>query len=92
MIIIASYTANLAAFLTVETLEKPIESAEDLANQNVIQYGVVGGGSTSKFFETSDDPIYSKMWQFMSGILIAITTRNIIYIYKKVFVSVGAFL
>merc|ERR1719323_2784553 len=31
---IASYTANLAAFLTVETLERPIESVEDLANQN----------------------------------------------------------
>jgi hypothetical protein len=33
LIMIASYTANLAAFLTVETLEKPIESAEDLAEQ-----------------------------------------------------------
>ena len=28
MIMVASYTANLAAFLTVETLEKPIESAQ----------------------------------------------------------------
>ena len=30
LIMIASYTANLAAFLTVETLLKPIESAEDM--------------------------------------------------------------
>ena len=37
MIITASYTANLAAFLTVETLEKPIESAEDLAAQTEIK-------------------------------------------------------
>ena len=29
----SSYTANLAAFLTVETLDKPIETAEDLARQ-----------------------------------------------------------
>ena len=41
MIVIASYTANLAAFLTVETLEKPISSAEDLEKQDVIKYGVV---------------------------------------------------
>ncbi len=33
MIIIASYTANLAAFLVIETLEEPIREAKDLANQ-----------------------------------------------------------
>ena len=44
---IASYTANLAAFLTVETLERPIESVEDLAKQNEIWYGAVSGGSTA---------------------------------------------
>ena len=31
LIMISSYTANLAAFLTVERMESPIESAEDLA-------------------------------------------------------------
>ena len=53
MIVIASYTANLAAFLTVETLERPITSAEDLAAQTEIKYGVVSGGSTMKFFRDS---------------------------------------
>ena len=33
LIMISSYTANLAAFLTVETLMRPINSAEDLAKQ-----------------------------------------------------------
>ena len=51
LIMIASYTANLAAFLTVETLEKPIESAEDLAKQTAIKYGVLDGGSTMNFFK-----------------------------------------
>ena len=37
LIMIASYTANLAAFLTVETLERPIESVEDLAAQNEVK-------------------------------------------------------
>ncbi|GIY94543.1 glutamate receptor ionotropic, kainate 2 [Caerostris extrusa] len=33
LIMISSYTANLAAFLTVEKLVSPIENVEDLANQ-----------------------------------------------------------
>ena len=62
---IASYTANLAAFLTVETLEKPIESADDLAKQTVIKYGAVRGGSTSKFFQHSNMEPFKTMWAFM---------------------------
>ena len=67
MIVIASYTANLAAFLTVETLEKPISSAEDLERQDVIKYGVVNGGSTAKFFQTSANPVYQRMGEFMNS-------------------------
>ena len=36
-IIIASYTANLAAFLTVSRLEVPVGSLDDLNNQFKIQ-------------------------------------------------------
>ena len=68
LIMIASYTANLAAFLTVETLERPIESVEDLAAQSDIWYGAVRGGSTYSFFEKSDDEVYQKLATFMSGI------------------------
>jgi ionotropic kainate glutamate receptor 2 len=67
MIVIASYTANLAAFLTVETLERPIQSVEDLAGQDIIKYGAVGGGSTAKFFQTSNREIYSEMGKVMLG-------------------------
>ena len=65
---IASYTANLAAFLTVETLERPIESVEDLANQNEIGYGAVNGGSTSKFFAKSTSDVYQRINAFMTGV------------------------
>jgi len=68
LIMIASYTANLAAFLTVETLERPIESVEDLTAQDEIWYGAMNGGSTASFFEDSNDPVYQKVWQFMSGV------------------------
>lgn len=50
---ISSYTANLAAFLTVERMDSPIESAEDLAKQTKIKYGALKGGSTVSFFRVS---------------------------------------
>ncbi len=50
LIMISSYTANLAAFLTVERMESPIQSAEDLSKQHSIKYGSVEGGSTASFF------------------------------------------
>ena len=51
MIIVSSYTANLAAFLTLEKMKSPISSVEDLAKQNKIKYGIKGSGSTKAFFE-----------------------------------------
>lgn len=50
MIIVSSYTANLAAFLTLEKMKAPIESAEDLAKQTKIKYGIQRGGSSEEFF------------------------------------------
>eukprot|EP00069_Balaena_mysticetus_P016115 bmy_09510T0 len=54
LIIISSYTANLAAFLTVERMESPIDSADDLAKQTKIEYGAVRDGSTMTFFKKYD--------------------------------------
>ncbi|KHN72930.1 Glutamate receptor 1 [Toxocara canis] len=51
MIIVSSYTANLAAFLTLEKMQAPIESVEDLAKQTKIKYGIQQGGSTAQFFK-----------------------------------------
>ncbi|RWS26385.1 glutamate receptor: ionotropic kainate 3-like protein 2, partial [Leptotrombidium deliense] len=67
LIMISSYTANLAAFLTVEKVVYPIESAEDLSMQTEIEYGCVKSGSTCGFFKDSSIPTYKRMWQFMSG-------------------------
>ncbi len=53
LILISSYTANLAAFLTVELMINPIESAEQLARQTEIQYGAVETGSTKEFFRVN---------------------------------------
>ena len=68
LIIISSYTANLAAFLTVERMATPIESADDLADQNSIKYGTLIGGSTMTFFRSV--PEYSHKYTVFMLILI----------------------
>lgn len=67
LIIISSYTANLAAFLTVERMLTPIESAEDLAKQTEIQYGTMKSGSTKTFFQQSRFPVHERMWAYMQS-------------------------
>ncbi|KAM9201489.1 glutamate receptor ionotropic, kainate 1 isoform 8-T8 [Dugong dugon] len=67
LIIISSYTANLAAFLTVERMESPIDSADDLAKQTKIEYGGLRDGSTMTFFKKSKISTYEKMWAFMGS-------------------------
>nr|XP_053772518.1 glutamate receptor ionotropic, kainate 1 isoform X1 [Desmodus rotundus] len=67
LIVISSYTANLAAFLTVERMDSPIDSADDLAKQTRIEYGAVRDGSTMAFFKKSRISTYEKMWAFMSS-------------------------
>ncbi|XP_075959935.1 glutamate receptor 1a isoform X2 [Anarhichas minor] len=67
LIIISSYTANLAAFLTVERMVSPIESAEDLAKQTEIAYGTLDAGSTKEFFSRSKIAVFEKMWSYMKA-------------------------
>ncbi|XP_061424119.1 glutamate receptor ionotropic, kainate 2-like isoform X3 [Lethenteron reissneri] len=76
LIIISSYTANLAAFLTVERMESPISSADDLAKQTRIEYGAVRDGSTMTFFKKSKISTYEKMWAFMSSRQTALMKNN----------------
>ncbi|XP_071412254.1 glutamate receptor 2 isoform X4 [Pithys albifrons albifrons] len=67
LIIISSYTANLAAFLTVERMVSPIESAEDLSKQTEIAYGTLDSGSTKEFFRRSKIAVFDKMWTYMKS-------------------------
>lgn len=62
---LASYTANLAAFLTSDRLQSTINGAEDLAKQSEIKYGCLRGGSTMKFFQDSNFSTFQRMWAAM---------------------------
>lgn len=67
LILISSYTANFAAFLTASRMQSPIESAEDLSKQTKIDYGCKDGGSTQDFFALSNHSTYRRMWNFMDS-------------------------
>lgn len=55
---VSSYTANLAAFLTVENPISPFENVKELANQQEIKYGLKLGGSTFNYFRVSMEIIF----------------------------------
>ncbi|NP_001191610.1 glutamate receptor 1 precursor [Aplysia californica] len=67
LIIISSYTANLAAFLTTMRMSGSIRSAEDLVKQTEIKYGPYRGGSTYMFFNQTTVSLYQRMWSFMTS-------------------------
>ena len=54
-IMIATYTANLAAFLTVSRLDQPIESLDDLAKQFKTKYAPQQSTSTETYFRRMKD-------------------------------------
>ncbi|XP_064637818.1 glutamate receptor ionotropic, kainate 3-like isoform X3 [Lineus longissimus] len=68
LIIISSYTANMAAFLTMSQISSPIESIADLGAQNKIKYGTVKNSRAAEFFKNSKSEIYKKMWTQMSEV------------------------
>lgn len=78
LIMISSYTANLAAFLTVSKMDESIESAEDLAKQTKIKYGAVLGGSTAGFFKVF--PFLPQPFSLKSPILYLISSLCTFYI------------
>lgn len=59
LIMVSSYTANLAAFLVIENLDSPIKSAEDLKDCGLeghecpVTFGAKKEGSTINFFKVS---------------------------------------
>lgn len=54
LIMVSSYTANLAAFLTTETPDSPFTNVKELADRAEyagIKVGAKNGGATANFFK-----------------------------------------
>ncbi|KAL5011717.1 hypothetical protein ScPMuIL_010268 [Solemya velum] len=65
LFMITSYTANLAAFLTIEQFVTEINSAEDLVKQTKVSYGCMSRGATMAFFKTTNISTYQIMAAYM---------------------------
>nr|XP_019959015.1 PREDICTED: glutamate receptor ionotropic, delta-2 [Paralichthys olivaceus] len=72
LIVISSYTANLAAFLTITRIENSIQSLQDLSKQTDLPYGTVLDSAVydqvrSKSMNPFErDPMYSQMWRMIN--------------------------
>ncbi|KAB0791738.1 hypothetical protein PPYR_03538 [Photinus pyralis] len=66
LIMVSSYTANLAAFLTVEELVTPFENVEELVAQKGIKYGAKAIGATRNFFKDSNYSVYPQIQKYMN--------------------------
>ncbi|EDW00137.1 ionotropic receptor 25a [Drosophila grimshawi] len=65
VLMLATFTANLAAFLTVERMQVPVRSLEQLARQSRINYTVVNNSDTHHYFinmKFAEDTLY-RMWK-----------------------------
>ncbi|KAJ8927384.1 hypothetical protein NQ314_020159 [Rhamnusium bicolor] len=68
LLIVASYTANLAAFLATENpleLFSDIHSLYENAPGHKITYGAKEGGATLRFFTSAEDGIFQKIGQVL---------------------------
>ena len=58
LVLISSYTAQLAASLTTESISREINSINDLTNQDHVQYGTVRNSEVEEFFSSSNITTY----------------------------------
>ncbi|EDV28578.1 uncharacterized protein TRIADDRAFT_19383, partial [Trichoplax adhaerens] len=62
MVMVASYTANMAAFLTTSNLAVPVSSVQDLTKQSAIDYGTVIDSEAMDFLKSSTETVYRNAW------------------------------
>ncbi|XP_053385005.1 glutamate receptor ionotropic, kainate 3-like isoform X2 [Mercenaria mercenaria] len=65
LVINAAYTANLAAFLTLQQIDNRIKTVDSLARQSNVKYGILNNSDLMQFFRQSRDDPYERMWTFM---------------------------
>ncbi|XP_037085885.1 LOW QUALITY PROTEIN: ionotropic receptor 25a-like [Pollicipes pollicipes] len=68
VLMLATFTANLAAFLTVERMQTTVKSLEELARQSRIEYTVVANSSILEYFQnmaTAEEELF-RVWKEMT--------------------------
>lgn len=67
LVVLACYFANLSSWLQMDNKQLSIKSFEDLANQNVIEYGTIKGSSSLAFFKVTQNGHHP--WSFIISYL-----------------------
>ncbi|XP_063814885.1 glutamate receptor ionotropic, delta-1 isoform X1 [Pseudophryne corroboree] len=72
LIVCSSYTANLAACLTVSRMDNPIRTFQDLAKQMDLSYGTVKDSAVYEYFKAKgtntmeQDSTFAELWRTIS--------------------------
>ncbi|XP_027627756.1 glutamate receptor ionotropic, delta-1 [Tupaia chinensis] len=72
LIVCSSYTANLAAFLTVSRMDNPIRTFQDLSKQVEMSYGTVRDSAVYEYFRAKgtnpleQDSTFAELWRTIS--------------------------
>lgn len=72
VLMLATFTANLAAFLTVERMKTPIQSLEELSRQSAVKYSVVQSTSIHQYFKSmklAEEELYQYDYHFFLNFL-----------------------
>ncbi|XP_050407966.1 glutamate receptor ionotropic, kainate 4 [Patella vulgata] len=65
LITVATYTANMAAFLTTKDFGKTVDSFESLADNDDISCGTVKNSATKHFLQMGTKPVFKRLWNKM---------------------------
>uniref|UniRef100_A0AC35FFA1 Ionotropic glutamate receptor C-terminal domain-containing protein n=1 Tax=Panagrolaimus sp. PS1159 TaxID=55785 RepID=A0AC35FFA1_9BILA len=76
LILIAQYTANFAAVLTIDRKSLPFNSFEELGNQTEYEFGTIQGGSTMHFFMYSRLDTFRRIWLRMQNMSKSVFVYN----------------
>ncbi|XP_041980059.1 glutamate receptor ionotropic, kainate 2-like [Aricia agestis] len=76
VIVCQTYIAQLSASMTTAMENEPINSVEDLANQNKVLYGSIEKATTYLFFKNSKDKMYQRIYENMAANPAALVDSN----------------
>ncbi|KAL9962102.1 hypothetical protein ACROYT_G031174 [Oculina patagonica] len=84
LILVSTYTANLAAFLTVKNAEQPIRNLEDIVDSSY-RVAVVESSSSYEFLKTSQYEAYRKIWHRIQtgNTMVESTSQGVQWVREK---------
>ncbi|XP_019645316.1 PREDICTED: glutamate receptor 2-like [Branchiostoma belcheri] len=97
LVIIASYTANLAAFLSHPSVDQTIRSLSDLAGQTDVPYGTFKGYSFYKFLKKSQEEPFKTLGRYLDKNSDEVLTNNTREAFERaakgdfIFISAGTY-